>query len=190
MSSIILDFLDKSEGRKPVLSKNKKDSKQKPFGINDYRTILQNRYQHHKEKGNEEVMKELMKLLSAVATFGRDSKNIPRDIIDFILVSRGHTYNDVFEPVEGSKRPNQKIEYSFTRKLIAFFLYRWSGLTQESIARIYFKQSARNINYMIDDIREIINDEMVDSEVYELDSAIHDYLTTLYPRTKKQIKEG
>jgi len=184
-----MDWLEKANDEQMNIVKDKKKLKVKAFDINDFRSIIQNRVMHHQDKGNKDIVKELMSILSACSNMGRNKKNIPRDIIDFIIVSRGHTYNDVFKPLEGSTRPNQKLEYSFTRKLIAFFLYRYSNLTLEIIASRYFNQSSRNIKNMIKDIRFILNHDVVDEEIYLLDKNINDYLTTLYPRTDKKIKD-
>lgn len=186
MSSVILDFLDKSEGKKEP---RKKVVKQVEFGVNHYRSILQNRVIHHQQKGNKDIVKELMKLLSAVSTFGRDVKNIPRDIIDFVIIKRGQTYQEVFEPLEGRTRPNQSKESSYTRKLIAFFLYRYTKISMEGIAEHYIKQSERNVKYMVKEISEQINSDIPPEELFEIDSSIYDYLTTLYPKTKKNIKD-
>ena len=185
--SIILDFLKDSESKKEP---KQKVIKEVSFGINHYRSIIQNRVQVNKDKGNEEAVKELMKLLASISTFGRDAKNIPRDIIDFIIIKRGQTYQDVFEPNGEATRLNQVKEYSYTRKLIAFFLYKFSGMPLGMIAEYYFKQSRQNLFAMIQEIRVIIRDDLEGmEEIFELNDAIYDYLTTLYPNSRKQIKD-
>lgn len=183
--SIILDFLnDSKQEKEPKI----KSVKKVEFGINHYRSIIQNRIIINKERGCDEVVTELMKLLASISTFGRDAKNVPRDIIDFIIVKRGQTYKQVFEPNEGSTRPNQDKEFSFTRKLIAFFLYKFSGIPMEGIAEYYLKQTRQNIRYMINDIRIMIDKDEDVEEIYELNEAIYDYLTTLYPNSRNKIK--
>jgi hypothetical protein len=165
-----------------------KVKKKKVFNQNDYRTIVQNRVKYHKKKKSPpEVIEELNELLNAISCFGKPVINIPRYVIDIILDTLELTYNEVFN-LSKTNGYSQKRVHSQARKYIAFFLYRYTKMSQALIGENYLACAfPGRVSAIIKEVFDQLTDEETGRTIREIDDNISNYLTARFPSKKSKI---